>query len=135
MKAKHFFSALVLLCGMVILTGSKPAPRIGNDTKVRIGMTGLNYGSMDVTIRHNGETYYFSSSTAIQIIPGFLGEFDFTGDSFEVELTLRHTPALTRITTSANLVIEEISTLKYRVTRYYDPIDLYKGGEIGIHFD
>ena len=127
---------MVLLCGSLILTGSKSAPRVNNDSKVRIGMTGLDYGTMDVRILHNGETYNFSSSTAIPVIPGFLGEFRFTGSSFEMEITLHNTPSITRITTSPTLKMEEISTLKYRVTWHFDDEDEHRlGGEIGIHFD
>lgn len=135
MKAKQFLSALVLLCGILVLTGSKPAPRVNNDSKVWFCATGLGYsGNVDVRVVHNGETYNFSSLTAL---PNFLGEFRFTGNSFEMEITLHNnTPSLTRITTSPTLQIEEISTLKYRVRwDVGDENDRRLGGEIGIHFD
>lgn len=136
MKAKQFLSALVLLCGILVLTGSKPAPRVNNDSKVWIGMTGLDYGTMDVRILHNGETYDFSSQYSSGGYFGLLGEFRFTGSSCEMEITLHNTPSITRITTSPTLKIEEISTLKYRVSwDIGDEDDRRLGGEIGIHFD
>lgn len=136
MKPKHLLTAILAFCGIMVLTSSKSVPRVDNDSKIWIGMTGLDRGSVDVRILHNGETYLFSSLSAIPVIPGFLGEFRCTGASFDIEITLNNTPSLTQITTSHTLRLEEISTLKYRVIWISDDEDDRRmGGEIGLHFE
>lgn len=140
MKAKHFFSAIIVSCGVMAFaqTGSVSAKaentfsgqqRLIERNTVDVGIARLTSGSVDVKITNNGKTYYFSGSSN-----GSIGSFSFEGDYFDVEVTLHSTsPAFWRISGSANYNIQTPESLTTRVTMN-EPGDPMKQGQIGVVF-
>lgn len=137
MKTKRLLAAILVSCGIVAFaTAQALAQQSAKNLQteqlviqplIHIGMTGLQYGSVDIRVSNNGQTYSYTSSTN-----GYIGEFTWEGSSCEFEVTFNNTsPSFNRLTTSANLVAEKISDNKYHVT-LYDP-DM-KWGEIALHF-
>lgn len=135
MKTKHLFFSLLAACGIALsasaaaLCSAQTDDQTANlgEIPITIGMTGLQSGSVDITITDNGKTYFFSASTN-----GYIGEFPLEGDSFDAELFFNNTsPNFSHLTTSATLDFTQISDTKYHVTVYDKRLTF---GEIGLHF-
>lgn len=140
MKTKKLLFSALLFCGLAALTTvwalpsaratqQQTEPKFDPDqVMVAVGMTGLEWGSVNIQIVFdNGQTYFFTG-----LANGFIGEFPLESDSFDVELFFNNvSPAFSRLTTSANFNATPVSDTKYHVTIYDKRLTF---GEIGLHF-
>ncbi|MCH5305057.1 MAG: hypothetical protein J1E79_01100 [Rikenella sp.] len=140
MKTKHLFFTLLAACG-IALSASAAAPcseqNTGGNTReeataiqshISVRVFGLQSGSVIATVTDNGHNYAFAGSA-----DGNIGEFYLEGSYCTVELTFNGvSPAFSRLASSANLTVEQISDNKYRVA----PFDgtLVRQGEIVVLF-
>jgi hypothetical protein len=137
MRAKKLLFSVLLFCGMAVFATVLAHPDSSANTveadllkqkTVAIGMTGLEYGSVDIRIVDNGKSYMFTGSR-----PGFIGEFIREGTTLDVELFFHGvSPEFSRLTTTPNFLVTKISSTQYHITVCED--EMMPHGEIGLHF-